>query len=162
MIDISELETRLKKAQSRAEKAKAAYEAAHAEAVRLDTALSVVREMMGASVVANSSGGSLTVKQQILINSLKIGQNNAMSPAEVFNAASKDRAFDGDVNYVRTTLWRMADKGAVGSANGAYWKYPESVQDDEPEAIPHFEDRRDMDGQVSSFGSWDDDSEVPF
>jgi hypothetical protein len=123
MIDVDELAARLGKAKSRADRAKMAYDSASAEAARLETALSVVQEMMGVAASPPSSGNSLTTKQQILINSLKFGQNNSMSPADIYHVALQDSSFNGDISYVRTTLWRMADKGSIGSANGAYWRF---------------------------------------
>ena len=104
MIDIADLESRLKKAQIRAEKAKSAYESAANEAVRLETTLSVVREIIGVSDAPNVSGGSLSAKQKILVNSLKCGENNAMSPIDIYAIASSNPNFNGDINYVRTTL----------------------------------------------------------
>ena len=163
MIDISELESRLKKAESRASKAKAAFDAATAEALRLETALSVVREMIGAPTAASQSGSSLTSRQQIVVNSLKFGQNNALSPVDVFQVASANPSFEGDVNYVRTTLWRMANKGVIGNANGAYWRFPLDEHSDEEMAS------RSTTGSsvhstsgLQSFAPWDEDSEVPF
>ena len=161
MIDISELESRLKKAESRASKAKAAFDAATAEALRLETALSVVREMIGTPTATAQSGGNLTSRQQIVVNSLKFGQNNALSPVDVFQVASENFSFEGDVNYVRTTLWRMADKGVIGNANGAYWRFPPAASNGEegkiesPSVSPALPHQR---------APWDDDldSEIPF
>jgi hypothetical protein len=163
MIDIEELEVRLKKAKIRAEKAKSALESASGEVARLETTLSVIREMSGSLAQPASIGGNLTQKQQIVINSLKYGQAYAMSPIDIYQLASAEKTFGGDVNYVRTTLWRMADKGFIGGANGTYWKYPESVQNDDPKTILDSDERRSDVGEVSTFNSWDDEgSDVPF
>lgn len=132
MIDIADLESRLKKAQIRAEKAKSAYESAANEAVRLETTLSVVREIIGVSDAPNVSGGSLSAKQKILVNSLKYGENNAMSPIDIYAIASSNPSFNGDINYVRTTLWRMANKHSIGSANGTYWRFDDSLRTQPP------------------------------
>jgi hypothetical protein len=136
MIDIAELEARLGKAKSRKDRAKFAYDSASAETDRLETALSVVREMMGVTTGPPMRGSSLTTKQQILLNSLKNGQNNALSPADIYHVASQNPAFDGDVPYVRTTLWRMADKGSIGSANGVYWRFEEATTIQAPASPP--------------------------
>ena len=135
MIDVSEIEARLKKAQARADKARTALDGASAEIARLETALSVVRELMGTNSSISSPESNLTVRQQFVINSLKFSQTNAMSPVEVYQVASANSGFEGDVNYVRTTLWRMADKGQIGSANGAYWRFSEEVVKTEVEAV---------------------------
>lgn len=165
MLDITELENRLKKAQNRAEKAKSAHESASNEVVRLETALSVFREISGEPATNASPSGSLTRKQQIVVNSLKFGQNNAISPIDVYQVASTDQAFDGDVNYVRTTLWRMADKGSIGSANGVYWRWPDAEEVREAIVLPpqDWMDLPESDSQESQFSKpWDDDSEAPF
>jgi hypothetical protein len=166
MIDIAELETRLKKAQSRAEKAKIALESASIEVTRLETALSVIREMSGNNAPSTAAVGNLTQKQQIVINSLKYGQNNAMSPVDIYQVASGDPAFNGDVNYVRTTLWRMADKGAIGGANGTYWKHsPNSTNeliavDNSTPLSPELDAL--LEPPNITKWSWEDDSEAPF
>jgi hypothetical protein len=166
MIDISELELRLKKAENRAEKAKIAFDSATREASRLATALSVIREMSGNVAPSTTSSGQLTNKQQIVVNSAKYGQENAMSPINIYQLASLNDGFDGDVNYVRTTLWRMAERGAIGSANGKYWRWPESDESTKADVVlpPSNEWGGSSDEQEDndSFGSWDDDSEVPF
>lgn len=162
MIDISELETRLKKAKMRRDKAKTAYESAATDVGRLETALSVILEITGTLKQPTTTGGGLSLKQRVVVDSLKFGQNQALSPVDVYQSAARNDAFDGDVNYVRTTLWRMADKGVIGSANGTYWKYPELVENDEPEPLPHFGgDPEDVE-EGSSFQPWDDDSEGPY
>ena len=168
MIEVSDLEDRHRKAVSRAAKAKSAHENAQIELERIETALEVVREMTGPSSGAVSSGGDLTKKQQVVINSLKIGQNNAMSPVNIFRVASNDTSFDGDVNYVRTTLWRMAGKGAIGGANGVYWRFEEETQSVTSEPIAsasvapaEMSGRHRIPSTVES-DTWDDDSAVPF
>ena len=163
MIDIPELESRLKKAQSRVIKAKAAYDSATTEVSRLETTLSVVREMMGATETTSQGGGNLTSRQQIVVNSLNFGQNNALSPVDVFQVASGDASFEGDINYVRTTLWRMADKGVIGNANGAYWRFPPDEQG-EGVAASRSETKASasLDWGQRPIVPWDEDSEVPF
>lgn len=163
MIDIADLESRHKKAQSRALKAKAAFESATKEALRLETALSVVREIMGVSDMPSDSVGSLSEKQKILINSLKYGENNAMSPIDIYAIASSDPSFNGDVNYVRTTLWRMANKDNIGSANGTYWRFDDSpkVQSLPPQPSGAFV----MPHELTDEHRWDsdlDDTDTPF
>ena len=162
MIDITELETRLNKAKIRRDKAKVAYESATTEVGRLETTLSVVSEMAGTSKQPATTVGGLTLKQRVVVDSLNFGQNSALSPVDVYQLAASNEAFDGDVNYVRTTLWRMADKGAIGSANGTYWKYPELIANDERESFSHFGSDSDESEDSTSFQPWDDDSEAPF
>lgn len=163
MIDIAELEARLKKAQSRAFKAKSAFDVATAEAARLETALSVVREMMGPSVAVPQGAANLTSRQQVVVNSLKFGSNNAMSPVEVFAVAAGNSSFEGDVNYVRTTLWRMADKGVIGNSSGAYWRFPVDEAVSVESAILDAQNSSVVRSpEVPDTSLWDDDSEIPF
>ena len=163
MIDIDELETRLKKAKNRAEKTKNALDSASSEVSRLETALSVFREISGNLTPSASPSSNLTQKQKIVIKSLKYGQSNAMSPIDVYQLALLDNAFDGDVNYVRTTLWRMADKGSIGGANKTYWKYLDSAEVEIPDPSLLSGGHGNNNGEASDIGSWDDDdSEAPF
>lgn len=162
MIDISELETRLRKVQARAEKARIAFESASAEVVRLDTALSVVREMIGGKSVPSDGSPELTDRQRFVYNSLKLGQNNALSPVDVFQVAKDHAGFEGDVNYVRTTLWRLANKGQIGGAGGTYWRFSGEtnvVEVDEFTALS-----TELPPQSAIHPQWDDDidSEIPF
>jgi hypothetical protein len=174
MFDVTELESRLRKAQSKALKAKAAFDAATEEAARLETALSVIQEVMGGSPTQSAGKGTLTRKQHILFSALKFGQNNAQSPIDIYQSIKGDPAFDGDVNYVRTTLWRMADKGMIGSSNGAYWGFEASGSSAEartPAATKETVSRAtastwdghpDFATDNQEFAPWDDESEVPF
>lgn len=162
MIDVTELETRLNKAKIRRDKAKSAYESATTEVGRLETALSVISEMAGTSKQPVTTVGGLTLKQRAVVDSLNFGQKRALSPVDVFQLAASNEAFDGDVNYVRTTLWRMADKGAIGSANGTYWKFPELVANDVPEPFSQFGGDPDDSEENSPFQPWEDDSDGPY
>lgn len=158
MIDISELESRLKKSQIKAEKAKTAFESASSEVARLETAISVIREMIGGKGAPSDGSPDLTDRQRFVFNSLKIGQNNALSPVEVYQAATDYAGFEGDVNYVRTTLWRLANKGQIGSAGGAYWRY-EAENANALAALA-----AELPPQPPLRAQWDDDldSEIPF
>ncbi|MEQ1687724.1 MAG: hypothetical protein ABL874_04040 [Sphingopyxis sp.] len=177
MIDIADLEVRLKKAKSRAEKARIAFDSATSDVTRLETTLSVVKEIMGGSTTPATTNGSLTKKQQILFNAMKIGQNNAMQPSEIYSVASQNCEFGSDINYVRSTLWRMASDGVIGSANRTYWRIAEVAQGTDslpttseaiasvaaahwPTPVPNAEDDRGEEDLGPT--PWDDDSEVPF
>ena len=163
MIDIDDLEARLKKAKNRAERAKNVLDSASSEVSRLETALSVFREISGSLTPSTSPSSNLTQKQKIVINSLKYGQSRAMSPVDVYQLASSDNAFDGDVNYVRTTLWRMADKGSIGGANGTYWKYLDSAEVAVLDPSLPSGGHGNNNSEAADFGSWDaDDLEAPF
>lgn len=162
MIDISELESRLKTMQGKAEKAKIAFESASAEVARLETALSVVREMFGGKIASNDGSPELTDKQRYVFNALKIGKNNAMSPVDVFQVTKSHAGFEGDVNYVRTTLWRMANKKQIAGANGAYWRFTSETNADVADAFAAL--AAELPPQPIIQAQWDDDldSEVPF
>ena len=162
MIDISELESRLKKMQTKAERAKIAFESTSAEVARLETALSVVMEMIGGKSAPSDGSPELTDRQRFVFNSLKIGQNNAMSPVDVYQVAKDHAGFEGDVNYVRTTLWRLANKGQIGGASGAYWRFFSETNagvTDEFAALA-----AELPPQPILQTQWDDDldSETPF
>jgi hypothetical protein len=162
MIDISELESRLKKVQMKAEKAKIAFESACNEATRLETALSVIREMIGGKGAPSEGSPELTDRQRFVFNALKIGQNNALSPVEVYQAATDYAGFEGDVNYVRTTLWRLANKGQIGGAGGTYWRYEGGNAPIMTDALAAL--AAELPTQPAIQASWDDDldSEIPF
>ena len=162
MIDISELESRLRKMQTKAEKARIAFESASSEVARLETALSVVREMAGGLVAPSEGSSGLTQRQRFVFNSLKIGQNNAISPVDVYQAAKCHVGFEGDVNYVRTTLWRLANKGQIGGAGGTYWRFASETKAESDDKLAELS--ADFPVQPIIHASWDDDldSEIPF
>jgi hypothetical protein len=166
MVDISDLEERHRKAVARAEKARLAYENASSDLARVETALSVVREMAGVGNETIQSALKLTDRQQIMFGAIEIGENQGLSPVEIYSKLKSNSFFDGSVTYVRTTLWRMAENNKIGSANGKYWRWPESADFSKADVVlppvSEWAGSPPENEEENRFVPWDDDSEVPF
>ncbi len=115
-----ELERRYEAALRRAEAAQTELREAMKDLERLETARAVVRELSG-SASAASSLGTLTKGQSAIYEVLPSGKEQGLSPVQVYELCKQDGA-RLHVDYVRTTLWRLAQNGVIKSADGKYWK----------------------------------------
>ncbi|WP_417619158.1 hypothetical protein [Parasphingorhabdus sp.] len=65
----------------------------------------------------NSQFNGLTKKQSIVFQAIPIGKVHRKKPIDIASSCPKV-----EQNYVRTTLWRLAEYGRIESENGFYWR----------------------------------------
>jgi len=67
--------------------------------------------------------GFTNPKHHLIFEQVPVGRSYAISPKEIIDAV---RSKGGEVSpdYVRTVLWRFADKGTVINTDGRYWRHP--------------------------------------
>lgn len=62
-------------------------------------------------------------KKKLMLDILGVGERQGKAPAQVYSELVASGIDDINIGTVRTTLWRAADGGELGSGNGAYWKH---------------------------------------
>lgn len=59
--------------------------------------------------------------QSVVLSFVPKGEANAASPKEIISELHNAGREDLSGDYIRTTLWRFAKRGALKSVNGLYW-----------------------------------------
>jgi hypothetical protein len=123
------LREKREKAAARLRRAEAAVEAARTEVEELDIALRVlVKNGLGAELEIDGqqsgadASGQLNIGQAEVLKAVPFGKDRAASPKAVHEAMFR-RGIGMSADYVRTTLWRLANnKGLLATENGLYWR----------------------------------------
>lgn len=167
---IAILKDRAGKAAAKVARAEKALETAKTEYTELQIALRVMAGITGESLPTSSAIPSAAVaeRQKTITGLLKVGEENASAPAEIFEAYKVLASEEISIDTFRTTIWRMKnnpfqtgdDVWFVQGNDGLYWKVPASVDtrkraaaEQAPVAPPT---------PVQHYDDFDDDSEVPF
>ncbi len=64
----------------------------------------------------------LNEKQALVFSCVPHGEDRAVAPKFVTDVLNFDDHTDITGDYVRTTLWRLAQRGMLRNANGLYWR----------------------------------------
>jgi hypothetical protein len=120
-LSLKNLETRLRELTQKAEKLQAQYRDAMHERERVTTAIAVIREMEGKAAASVPDHLGLTAGQAAIYKVLGSGKANSLSPSSIHKKCV-ERGSKLAADYVRTTLWRMAQYGTIRSSDGLYWK----------------------------------------
>jgi hypothetical protein len=123
---VSLLREKQSKLAARVRKARASLKTVEDELDEVETALRVLLKMGLSPNVEEESAAVTTVDsasraQAAVMAAVPVGEDGALAPKEV-QAIVLRRGIFVSGNYVRTTLWRMARRGQLASANGRYWK----------------------------------------
>lgn len=126
------LKDRLTKSQAKVARIKKQLEAAEIEVSDTQTALRVLDQVFNQQAGESGSGEQSTtmVRQMDILSILRVGQENASTPADLFEGFNLISFETVNIDTFRTTLWRMKGKvyvhdGAkfvVEGDNGIYWK----------------------------------------
>ena len=157
------LREKVSKAEVKLLRAQKTMETAQTELADLRTALRVFETITGSGAsAAGSSGPSAAVldRQACIVDLLKIGREQGVPPAELYEAYVGLGSEEISIDTFRTTIWRMKDRlyegknGAlfvVYADAGRYWKQPatdltEESDEDEMSSMepnPSFDDPDD-------------------
>jgi hypothetical protein len=67
--------------------------------------------------------GFTNPKHGMIFDQIPIGERYAVSPKEIIDAV-RSKGSNVTPDYVRTVLWRFADRGTVENTDGRYWRHP--------------------------------------
>lgn len=128
----------------RVDRLRAELESAEKDRADVQTAIRVVTEITGQiappvkpqDVEEGKSSRPASEKKALMLDLIGVGQSKGKQPAEVHAALRNRNIFDISIEVVRTTLWRAAKKGEIGSGDGYYWKFAETVGGEDAESHP--------------------------
>jgi hypothetical protein len=166
---LTALQERLNKAKAKREKSRISHENWGNECDRIAIAISVLAEMSGDSLDSKAAPVRSTPSQKVVRDALGRGKENALSPLEIYEIVRKVPGFENDVNYVRTTLWRLGRDRVIGNAQGRYWHFADSENTLDNKDIEEGAADNDDAGVIEQQGEavqfdpdLDDDSDLPF
>lgn len=126
---ITDLKDKLAKAEAKVGRIRASLTAATKEYEELVTAISVLTKhgyVAGDAgkqqPVVSAATGFTNANHALLFISVPEGEQYAVSPKEVTDLVHRDGRADLTPDYIRTVLWRMADRGTLQSKDGRYWR----------------------------------------
>jgi hypothetical protein len=121
----ADLSAKLSKAESKVKRYESALELALAERDELAIAMRVLAKhgyLEGAVAAAGDRVAGMNEAQALVYECTAFGEVSALAPkdvAAILHARGRD---DLSSDYVRTTLWRLAQRGILKSENGLYWR----------------------------------------
>jgi hypothetical protein len=132
----ADLKQKHAKARAKLDKLRASMAAAEKDFDELDTALNVLTKHgyiedeahpaagIGAAVATNET-------HMYLLKFVPEGEIGAIAPKEVADIVRSTGRNDLDPDYIRTVLWRLAQRGILMNKDGRYWR---PKKDEAPDA----------------------------
>jgi hypothetical protein len=157
----ADLKDKLSKAEAKVIRTRTAYETAVRERDEFHVAMKVlikhgyIQEEGSApyGVFEKATGAgtvALNEDQTLVLDSVPYGEQFATPPRDVVNIIHAGGRDDLSGDYIRTTLWRLARRDILKSANGLYWRPLTSENVEAPDA--HATEASDDLGPVTGRG----------
>jgi hypothetical protein len=123
----ADLKQKHAKAQAKLDKARANLIAAQKDFEELDTALNVLTKhgyIDDEDTKASGPSASVAPNEThaFLLRFVPAGEIGAIAPKEVADMVRSHGRDDLDPDYIRTVLWRLAQRGVLMNKDGRYWR----------------------------------------
>lgn len=121
-----DLKDKLSKADSKVKRLESALSAArlerddYATAYRVLVKLGHIEAVQAATEEVGAVGAN--EKQNLVLSLVPEGEQHSVAPRDVTQNLHQRGLEDITADYVRTTLWRFAQRGVLKSADGLYWR----------------------------------------
>lgn len=132
------LQAQCEKLTAKVDRLRSGLDAAESELSDTQTALRVLSKLGVTASVPDADISNLSDAHATIVEVVPYGKARGLAPKDVWYKLNAAGETEMSADYVRTTLWRLAKKGELGSADGVYWRETEqeieASDDHSPEA----------------------------